>query len=119
MPWPETDPMLERTPCMAADLRHVYALPERCARCGLRRHTGDPWVRRETAPGPAGRQEQRRAPHRAPPRLPAEVDVVLWAATRAHRHGGPRMMRPDLARRRPDLALPAPRPGGTRGPRAG
>ena len=119
MPWKETAPMLERTPGIAADLRHVYAMTERCERFGMRRHTGDTWVRRETAPGPAGLQAQRRAPHRSPPRLSEAGEAVLWDAKRAHRHWGPRTLRPDLARRRPALALPAPRTGGARCPRAG
>jgi hypothetical protein len=119
MPWNETAPMLERTPCLAADLRHVDAMTERCARCGIRRHTGDPWVRRDPAPGPAGLQEQRRAPHRSPHRLSEAGEAVRWDAKRAHLHWGPRTLRPDRARRRPDLALPAPRTVGARCQRAG
>jgi hypothetical protein len=41
MPWKETDPMLERPPFLAAYLRHVSSMTERCARFGSRRQTGD------------------------------------------------------------------------------
>ena len=93
MPWKETDPRRERTPCSAADRSHVSARTARGERCGRRRTTGYPWGRRETEPGRAGRQ--------------------------AHRHGGPRQLLPALARRRPDLALPAPSPAGELCPREG
>ena len=83
MPWQETDPMLERTPFTAADLSHVYSMTELCERCGIRRHPGDTWVRRSTETGPAGLQEQRRAPHRSPHRLSAEVDHA-WHPPAAH-----------------------------------
>jgi len=119
MPWQETAPMLERTPCMAAYLSHVYAMPELCEHVGMRRHTGDTWVRRSTEPAPAGLHEQRRAPPRSPHRRSAEVEAGLLEANRAHLHGGPRQIRPDLARRRPDLARPAPSPAGALCQRAG
>lgn len=112
MPGKETDPMLARTPFMAADLSHVYAMTERCERFGSRRQTGYTWVRRDPAPGLAGLQEQRQAPHRCPHRLSAEVEAVRLDTTRAHLPWGPRQILPDLARRRPDLALPAPSTAG-------
>ena len=100
--------MIERTPCMAAYLSHIYSMTELCERFGIRRNTGDTWVRRDPELGLAGLQEQSRAPHRCPHHLSAEVEAVLLAAQRAHRHWGPRKILPDLARRRPNLALPAP-----------
>jgi putative transposase len=108
MPWKETDPMVERTQCMAAYLSHVYSMSELCERFGIRCNTGYKWVRRYTVHGPAGLQEQSRALHRSPHRLSEEVEAVLLEAKRAHLHWGPRKILPDLARRRPDLALPAP-----------
>ena len=68
MPWKETDPLTERVQFMAAYRSAVYSMTERCERFGLRRHTGDTWVRRDTAQGVVGRQEQSRAPHGCPPR---------------------------------------------------
>lgn len=119
MPWKETEPMIERTQCIAAYLSHVYSMTERCERFGMRRHTGSTWVRRYTAHGPAGLPEQSRAPHRSPHRMSEAVAAVLLEAKRAHRHWGPRQMLPDLARRRPDLARPAPSTVGARCQRAG
>jgi putative transposase len=112
MPWKETDPRLERTPVITADLSQVSAMTELGERFGIRRPTGYQGVRRETAPGLAGLQEQSRAPHRCPHRMSAAVEAVLLEANRAHPHWGPRQILPDRARRRPDLALPAPSPAG-------
>jgi transposase len=61
-------------------------MTERCERFGMRRHTGDKWVRRSTEQGVVGLQEQSRAPHRCPQRLAAEVAAALLEAKRAHPH---------------------------------
>lgn len=119
MPWKETDPMIERTQFIAAYLSHVYSMTELCERFGIRRNTGYKWVRRYTARGPAGLQEQSRAPHRSPHRMSEEEEAVLLEAKRAHLHWGPRKILPYLARRRPDLALPAPSTAGALFQRAG
>jgi transposase len=119
MPWKETAPMRERTQFMAASLSQVDSMTELCERFGMRRQTGYTWVRRATEPGLAGLQEQSRAPPRCPHRLSAEVETVLLEANRAHRHWGPRTLRPSRARRRPDLALPAPSTAGERFQREG
>jgi transposase-like protein len=46
MPGKETDPLNERVQCIAAYLSQVYAMTELCERFGIRRTTGDTWVRR-------------------------------------------------------------------------
>jgi putative transposase len=107
MPRKETNPMHERVQCIAAYLSQVYSMTELCERFGIRRHTGYKWVRRYTKEGLLGLQEKSRAPHRCPHRLPEDVEVALLEAKRAHPHWGPREILPYLARRRPDLALPA------------
>jgi putative transposase len=84
MPWKETDPMTERVQFMAAYLSHMYSMPEWCERFGIRRNTGDQWVRRYAKEGPVGLQEKSRAPHRCPHRISAEVEAALLEATRAH-----------------------------------
>jgi hypothetical protein len=112
MPWNETAPMTARVQCLAAYLSPMYAMTAWCARCGLRRHTGDTWGRRDANAGPGGRQETSRAPHRGPQRMAAAVDAALLAATRAPPPWGPRTIRPDRTQRRPALKLPAPRPAG-------
>jgi len=35
MPWKETDPMIERTQFIAADLSQVYSMTELCERFGI------------------------------------------------------------------------------------
>jgi len=67
MPWKETDPMTERLQFIAAYLNQVYSMTELCERFGIRRNTGNKWMRRYTEQGPAGLQEKSRAPHRCPP----------------------------------------------------
>ena len=89
--------------------------PELCERFGIRRNTGYEWVRRDTEQGLAGLQGPSLAPHRCPHRLSAEGAAVVLEAKRAHRHWGPRRILPYLARRRPDLALPAPSTAGGTG----
>ena len=119
MPWKATAPRTERLQCMAAYLNQVYAMTELCERFGIRRHTGYQGVRRDTAQGLAGLQEQSRAPHRCPHRMSEEVEAVRVDAKQAHPHGGPRQLLPYLARPRPDLPLPAPSTAGELFQRAG
>jgi putative transposase len=119
MPWRETNPMHERVQFIAAYFSEVYSMTELCERFGIRRNTGYKWVRRYTKEGLLGLQEQSRAPHRCPHRLPEDVEAALLEAKRAHPHWGPRKILPYLARRRPDLALPAASTAGELFQRAG
>jgi putative transposase len=119
MPWKETDPMTERLQFIATYLSQVYSMTELCERFGIRRNTGYQWVRRYTAQGLAGLQEQSRAPPRCPHRMSEEVEAVLLEAKQAHPHWGPRKILPYLARRQPDLGLPAPSTAGELFQRAG
>lgn len=119
MPWRETNPMTERVQFTAAYLNEVYSMTELCERFGIRRTTGYKWVRRYTKEGLLGLQEKSRAPPRCPHRLPEDVEAALLEAKRAHPHWGPRKILPYLARRRPDLALPAASTAGELFQRAG
>lgn len=119
MPWKETDPMTERVQFVAAYQSQMYSMTELCKRFGIRRNTGYKWMRRYTEQGPAGLQEKSRAPHRCPHRMSEAVEAVLLEAKRAHLHWGPRKILPYLARRRPDLELPAPSTAGELFQRAG
>ena len=108
MPWQETDPMTARLQFMTTYLSQVYSMTELGERFGIRRNTGDKWVRRYIEQGLAGLPEKSRAPHRCPHRMSEAVAAVLLEPKGAHLHWGPRKLLPDLARRRPDLDLPAP-----------
>jgi putative transposase len=119
MPWQETDPMAERLQFIAAYLNQGYSMTELCERFGIRRNTGYKWVRRYTEQGLAGLQEKSRAPNRCPRRMSEEVEVGLLEAKQAHPHWGARKILPYLARRRPDLDLPAPSTAGELFQRAG
>jgi putative transposase len=119
MPWKETDPMSERVQFIAAYLSDSYSMTELCERFGIRRNTGYKWVRRYTEEGLTGLQEKSRAPHYCPHRIAQAVAAALLEAKRAHPHWGPRKILPHLARRRPELALPAPSTAGELFQRAG
>ena len=119
MPWNETEPLTERAQFRAAYLRQVSSMTALCARCGMRRHTGYKWVRRDTDQGVVGLQGKSRAPHRCPHRMSGEVAAPPLEATRARPHGGPRTILPSLARRQPHLTFPAASTAGARFQRAG
>ena len=119
MPWKETDPMNERVQFIAAYLSDLYSMTELCERFGIRRNTGYKWVRRYTEEGLTGLQEKSRAPHDCPHRMAQAVEAALLEAKRAHPHWGPRKILPHLARRRPNLALPAASTAGELFQRAG
>jgi len=74
MPWKETDPMTERVQFIAAYVRPMYSMTGLCERFGIRRNTGDPWVRCYAKAGPVGLQEKRRAPHHCPQRIAEDDD---------------------------------------------
>jgi putative transposase len=112
MPWQETAPMTERVPCIAAYVSQLYSRTKLCERFGIRRTTGDQWVRRYAHEGPVGRQEKSRAPPRCPHRIAKAGEVALLEATRAHPTWGPRTILPSLLPRRPALELPAPSTAG-------
>lgn len=94
-------------------------MTELCERFGIRRTPGYKGVRRYTEQGLAGLQEKSPAPHHCPHRMTEEVAAVLLEAKRAHPPWGPRKLLPSLARRQPDLALPAPSTAGELFQRAG
>lgn len=119
MPWKETNPMHERVQFIAAYLSEVYSMTELCERFGIRRNTGYKWVRRYTTEGRGGLQEKTRTPHHCPHRMAQAVAAALLEAKQAHPHWGPRKILPSLARRRPNLALPAASTAGERFQRAG
>lgn len=107
MPWQETDPVNERMKFVVAHQSGLYSMSELCMRAGITRRTGYKWLARYAAEGVDGLKERSHAPEHCPHRMDAEVEAVLLAARRAHPSWGPRKLLPWLARRRPELALPA------------
>lgn len=107
MPWQETDPMRERVQFIALYQTGLYTMSELCARFGISRKTGYKWVARYEQEGPAGLQERSHAPHHCPHRMVPEIERVLLAAKQMHPSWGARKILPYVARRRPELALPA------------
>lgn len=107
MPWTQTDPMHERLHFVLAHAQELFSMTELCARFGISRKSGYKWLERYRSEGLPGLVERSRAPQHCPHRLSAEVEAVLLEAKRAHPNWGPRKILAFLARRRPELPLPA------------
>lgn len=107
MPWKRTRPVDERLDFIAAHRSGLYSMTELCLRFGISRRIGYKWLRRYEEEGPAGLLERSHIPKHCPHRICAEVAEALLQAKRAHPSWGPRKILPYLARRRPDLELPA------------
>ena len=65
------------------------------------------WLARYHEGGPEALADRSHAVHAHPHQTPPEVEVLIVEARRAHPTWGPRKLLPYLARRYPDVALPA------------
>lgn len=83
-------------------------MTELCEYFGVSRKTGYKWVERYRREGPEGLLDRSRAPRSHPRAILDPVVEVLLEARRKHPTWGPRKILPWLARKRPDLDLPAP-----------
>lgn len=107
MPWTCTDPMTQRARFVLAYQEGLYSMTELCARFAVSRKTGYKWLRRFEETGLEGLADQSRAPKRSPHQTDAEVEDLLLACRKQHPRWGPRKLLAYLARRHPQLALPA------------
>ena len=82
-------------------------MTELCDRFGISRKTGYKWLARFTEEGLPGLADQSRAPHSCPHRTPKPIETALVRAREAHPHWGPKKLVAYLARKQPELALPA------------
>ena len=107
MPWNQTDPVNERLKFIAAWQEGLYSMTELCERFRISRDTGYKWVARYEAEGVEGLKDRSHAPQSCPHRMDEEVEAVLLATRAAHPTWGPRKILPYVAKRRPELVLPA------------
>jgi putative transposase len=107
MSWKERTRVDERVVLVGEYVKGERTMAELCREFGVSRKTGYKWVARYSAEGPAGLDDRSRAPHAHPNRVAAVVLEALLQARRAHRHWGARKILAWLARRQPELTLPA------------
>jgi transposase InsO family protein len=107
MSWNETDPMSERVKFIAAYLEHEEPLSSTCQRFGISRKTGYKWIERYELGGVGELLDRPRVALSHPHATPEEVAAEFIAARKRHPRWGPRKLLVVVARRRPDLHLPA------------
>jgi transposase len=82
-------------------------LTDLCREYGISRKTGEKFKRRFRELGPAGLQDQSRAPRAIPHKTPPELVEVLLAERRLHPTWGPRKIK-EVLERRLERPFPAP-----------
>jgi putative transposase len=70
MPWSHTSSMDQKTPFIAAYLRHRRSMTELCEFYGVSRKTGYQWIDRYLTHGPQGLDERSRRPSTSPRHTP-------------------------------------------------
>lgn len=107
MPVRTTDPTMERARLVAAHLDGLYSVSELADRFGVSRPTVYKWLERYRDGGTAALADRSHARLEQHAQTHADVEAMIVAARRAHPTWGPRKLLPFLARRHPDVALPA------------
>lgn len=106
MAWRETDPVDERMEFIAGYLRGEASITSLCDAFGISRKTGYKWIDRYEALGPVGLLERSHSVLRCPHRTPGAVTAALLSLRR-ETGWGPKKLRVLLAKRYPELAVPA------------
>ena len=106
MPWKETCPIDERMKFMGLYLQHEWSMAALCREFGISRKTGYKLVRRCIEQGPAGLEDQSRAPHHHPNAVSAAIERAIVSARREHPTWGPKKLRAWLQRHRPGTVWP-------------
>jgi putative transposase len=107
MPWREVCYMEERLRFIAARVSGDESMTELCERFGVSRKTGYKLWRRYLARGPAGLEDDSRAPHRVPWAITEAQAQAIVGLRRAHPSWGPKKLRATLMRRAPEQSWPA------------
>lgn len=112
MPWTLTDPMRERAKLVALYQDGLYSAAELADRFSVSRKTAYKWIHRYRDGGAGALADRSHAAHTQPNRTPPEIEAALVACRQAHPTWGPKKLLVYLARRCPDLTLPAPSTAG-------
>lgn len=106
MPWKARNPVDLRMEMMVR-LGQGEKLTDLCREYGISRKTGEKFKSRFRDLGPAGLEDQSRAPKLIPHKTPPELVGVLLAERRLHPTWGPRKIK-EVLERRLDRPFPAP-----------
>lgn len=107
MPWRQSRPVTERLGFVQDVARGQEAFAELCRRYGISRRTGYYWWRRFETEGIAGLEPRSKRPVHSPCETSAQVIQLLVAARRRRPRWGPKKLLAVLARKFPELQLPA------------
>lgn len=107
MPFATTDPVLERARLVSLHQDGLYSVAELARRFGVSRPTVYTWIERYHDGGTEALTDRSHAPHTQPHQTPPEVETLIVEARRAHPSWGPKKLLPYLARRHPQIKLPA------------
>jgi putative transposase len=107
MSWKQTEPMHQRHLFIADYASDLYSITELAVRYGISRKTAYKWIDRFEADGSPGLADRSRAPLSCPHRTDPQVEAVVIALRQSHPSWGARTLRAIIARRHPQLLLPA------------
>jgi len=107
MPWKEASAVNQRVQLIADWVSGEYRKSELCRIYNVSRPTADKWIDRYQELGPAGLEEQTRAPHCHPNETPEAVRSLIVATKLRHQKWGPKKVLDWLREQRPELSRPA------------
>lgn len=107
MPWRQSSPVSERLRFVEDVAKGGATFSELCFRYGISRKTGYQWWNRFAAAGVIGLEERSRRPKRSPAATSKRVVELLKRERRRHPRWGPKKLLAVLARKHPDMRLPA------------
>lgn len=108
MPWQETSREMERMKFIVALESGEEDFSAVCRRFGISRQTGYTWKRRFEEEGASGLADRPSCAKRHPNSTAAEMEDRVVEVRKAHPTWGPKKLRAWLARKQPELVLPAP-----------
>lgn len=107
MPWRQSSPVSERIQFVQDVARAEGSFSELCLRYGISRKTGYQWWRRFGDEGVSGLEDRSRRPRRFPEATPRHVVQLLIGERKRRPRWGPKKLLKVLARKHPELELPA------------
>ena len=113
MPWTVSDPMLQRARLVALHAEGLHSVAELAERFGVSRKTAYKWIDRYADGGADALADRSHIARSHPAKTPPEVEALVVAARQKHPTWGARKLIPWIAKRHPDVALPAPSTVGT------
>ena len=108
MSWRESSPMSERLRFIQACLNRTEPITAICARFGVSEKTGQKWLARFRAEGPAGLSDRSHAPQQPHCQMAPEVVARLVQLRKQHPKYGPTKLRDWLVQHEPATRWPAP-----------